>query len=370
MAKNHVLYAWRCSHFSAKIRGYLNYKQIDYQEKTISFYDLSILLPQKTGTVAMPALKTDDGIWLADTPLMIEELEKRHPERPISATTPRQQILDLLIENWFDDGWPAVSLQTRWAYPENWETLLHNESAEALLPGFPKIVSRPLATKIFHGSMNRLLHAAGARPGGQGKQIEDWALRILDMLEHHFDQYPYLFGGHPTSADFAILGSLAAHQNRDPWPKREWMAHRPKLVGWIERLHAGEGNYGPLLADDRIAETLQPLIDLMLAEFPLLISQTVEAIKSRVNRDGLVSGAKLPRVEREVSYPMNGRAFHRRPFTYTVWRMQRVQNAYQRLSPEAQQTVDEYLSKSCCADFLTRDFGPGLDRNGLGARLS
>lgn len=370
MSNNYVLYAWQCSHFSAKIRGYLNYKKIDYREKTISLYDIAVLIPRKTGAAAMPALKADDGTWLADTPLMIEELEKRHPQRPIYATTPRQRILEFLVENWFDDGWPAVSLQTRWAYSENWETLLHDECAKALMPGFPKLLSRRVATKVFHGSMNRLMHSAGARPDGQGEQIESWALRILDLLEHYFDQYPYLFGGHPTSADFAILGSLAAHQNRDSWPKREWMAHRPRLVSWTERLHAGEGNYGPLLSDDGIAETLQPLIDLLLAEFPSLISQTVEAIKSRVDRDGLTTGDGLPRVEREVSYPMNGRAFKRRPFTYTIWRMQRIKDAYEQLSRQEQYSVDQLLATNHCADFLKGDLGPRLNRNGLGARLA
>lgn len=367
---DYTMYAWEWSHFAAKLRGYLNYKKINYREKQLNVYELAVVLPKHTGTAAMPAIKTAEGEWLADTPLIMEELERRHPARPLHAITPRQHIIELLIENWFDDGWMAVSGQTRWAYPENWEQLLRDKSAKALLPGFPLFLSRPLATRVFKSNMVRSLPAIGPRPGGQDKQLEGWALRILDILEHHFGVSPYLFGGHPTFGDFAILASLGGHLTHDPWPKREWMASRPNLVAWTEKLHAGHGDYEPLLANDAIPETLQPLIDLMLAEFPILLSETAEAISARIERHGLKSGDALPRVEREITYPKDGRDFKRHPFTYTLWRTQRIQNVYRQMNEEAQNSVDTLIREYHSTDFLKRDFGPSLHRDGLGTRLA
>ncbi|MEM1194983.1 MAG: glutathione S-transferase family protein [Pseudomonadota bacterium] len=370
MPYDYTVYAWRWSHFAAKLRGFLNYKKIEYREKTINFYDLAVRLPRKTGATAMPAIELRNGEWLSDTPLIIEELDRRHPERICQAQTPRQRILELLIENWFDDGWMAVSGQTRWAYCENWDDGLRDESARALLPGFPLVFSRPLADRIFKANMLRGLIAIGARPHGQDKQLETWALGILDTLERHLDTYPYLFGGHPTRADFAVLGSLAGHLTRDPWPRREWMASRPRLLEWTERLHAGEGHYGSLAPDDIVPQTLQPLIDLMLAEFPILLDQTAKAIEERVADKGLKSGETLPRVEREVAYPMDGADFRRNPFTYSVWRMQRIQKVYRAFGPLERASVDAFFETTACPEFLDREYGPNLSRSGLGTKLA
>ena len=141
MTADYVMYAWECSHFSAKLRGFLNHKRVSYEEKTCTLYDLLRTIPRNTGVRAMPVLRGRGGQWLVDTPEIMAQLERLHPERACIAATPRQDMLAQLFENWFDDGLMAVSLRTRWAYPENWDTLLRDASARDLLPGIPLFIS-------------------------------------------------------------------------------------------------------------------------------------------------------------------------------------------------------------------------------------
>lgn len=71
MTHRYEMYGWVSSHFSAKLRGYLNYKRVEFQEKDASLYDLLWRIPRGIGVSAMPALRDNRGKWLGDTKLII-----------------------------------------------------------------------------------------------------------------------------------------------------------------------------------------------------------------------------------------------------------------------------------------------------------
>ena len=77
---DYTLYSALGSMYSGKARGYMNYKKLNYIDQPISILDM-ISIKRNTGEAVMPAVKTKDGEWLQDTTIIIEELEKRHPER-------------------------------------------------------------------------------------------------------------------------------------------------------------------------------------------------------------------------------------------------------------------------------------------------
>ena len=103
MKHEYKYYGWQASFFAGKIRGYLNYKGVDYVEKNINIYDMLRKIPKNTGRVAMPALETRQGEWFCDTPLIMEELEKRHPTPRVLADGPVQNFVAELFQNWVDD---------------------------------------------------------------------------------------------------------------------------------------------------------------------------------------------------------------------------------------------------------------------------
>ncbi|MEO0436066.1 MAG: hypothetical protein AAF098_04090 [Pseudomonadota bacterium] len=61
MKNQYQMYGGLSSHFSAKLRGYLNYKDLYYQEKDLPLYDLLWRIPRGIGTRVMPALYVETG---------------------------------------------------------------------------------------------------------------------------------------------------------------------------------------------------------------------------------------------------------------------------------------------------------------------
>ena len=97
MKHQYKLYGVQVSLFVGKLRGYLNYKGLDYQEKAPTIYDLLRRFPKKVGGAFVPVVETRESEWLSDTTEIIEELETRHPTPSIRPLSPRQAIAANLL---------------------------------------------------------------------------------------------------------------------------------------------------------------------------------------------------------------------------------------------------------------------------------
>jgi len=369
MKQQYRFYGWQASFFAGKTRGYLNYKGLDYVEKSITLFDITKKIPKHTGRRAMPALETNQGEWFCDTPLIMEELEKRHPNPTILANGPVQGFVAELFQNWVDDSWLPVALHSRWSYPENYEKLNREEGGKNLLPFAPRFIRNKISDKAFLQGMTKHMPNMGVIPE-QVALLETWTSNLLDLLEIHFSQYGYLLGERPTVADFGLLGPMFGHLNRDPWPKREWLDPRPNLQRWVEKMGRGDKAAGDLLPDDQIPETLMPIIRIIFSEFVPLMEKTAQEITKMVTSQQLKSGDVLPRSTEIVGSTMMDGLFKRGSFSYSVWRMQRIQKMVIEYSSADKERLHIWLSQLQLTDFLTLDFGVELKRSGLGAALA
>lgn len=366
MARQYVLHGWQLSYFSAKLRAYLRYKQIDFRDNAVDAWTLMRRIPRRTGAVVMPVLVTPHGEWLQDTSHIIETLETRIAHRPVLPATPVQRMVAFLLELWADEWWIPMAMHYRWSYPENYK-LFEDEAAAALLPHVPRWISRRVAATTAN-RLRSYLPGVGVVPA-QFTVMERWTTAMLDALNVHFQEHCYLLGARPTLADFALVGPLYAHLGRDPWPKRELVARRAHLHDWIERVHAGGTDDGALLADDAIAETLTPMMQSIVKElWPM-----VRGIRDAVSQHAAVQGAgktHIPRMLGMVRFPMADDAFARGATPYTLWMAQRIQRAYRECDPQAQERVRLYFAAMGNENLLDEDLGPELRRKGLRAELA
>ena len=67
-------------------------------------------------------------------------------------------------------------------------------------------------------------------------------IALLDRLEAHFIDHPYLLGGHPSQADYSIMGALHAHMGHDPAGLRQLQLHGPRTLRWVEHMLTPEIN--------------------------------------------------------------------------------------------------------------------------------
>ncbi|MEM8769766.1 MAG: hypothetical protein AAGE43_20210, partial [Pseudomonadota bacterium] len=52
----------------------------------------------------------------------------------------------------------------------------------------------------------------------------------------HFTEHPYLLGGHPSHADYSLMGALHAHMGLDPVPLSVMQNHAPRVFRWMEHM--------------------------------------------------------------------------------------------------------------------------------------
>lgn len=368
MKHDYKFYGWQASYFAGKVRGYIKYKQLDFEEKEINIFDWR-KIAKSTSRMAMPAIESKEGEWFCDTPLIIEEFEKRHPTPSILTKTPIQTFVAELIQNWFDDCWLVVGLHSRWSYPENWEKLNKDEGGKTFLPFTPKFIRDKVVDKFFKQNMSQHLPNQGIVPETY-TLIERWTENILDILDAHFAKHGYLFGERPTVADFGLFGPMFGHLNRDPWPKRAWLDPRPNLQKWVEKMARGEQTSGELYPNDEIPPSIMPMVSIILKEFMPLMQDTANEIKKIVKEKGLESGRSLPRATTKLDYDMLDGTYSRGSFTYSVWRMQRIQKMMNEFSEQDKDKLTAWLTEQDQPDFLAIDYGPELKRKGLVAALA
>lgn len=368
MKNQYVLHGWHLSYFTGKLRAYMRYKGLDFKDKPVNAYDLTVRIPKKTGAVVMPVVQTDKGEWLQDTTTTIDTLEQRHPTPSVVPASPVQHVAALLIEAWADEWWVPIAMHYRWSYPENY-ALFEHDAGKALLPLAPNAVRKKLVENAVAGKLRAYLPGVGVVPE-QFEIMERWTTQILDALEQHFAEHDYLFGGQATVADFALVGPMYGHLNRDPAPKRDLLDPRPNLQKWVDRVHGGDAAKGELLANDQIPETLSPIFAAIFNEFLPMVSEIAGRVSAYVEQKGSQSGDKVPRTLADISFPMADGKFTRTAMPYTLWMVQRIQNQVAEWPTSDQESVNQGLATMGQPTLETINLGPKLERCALATRLA
>lgn len=361
---SYILYGWHLSYFAGKVRCYLAYKGIPFVDQPVDFYTLTRRIKRETGEVVMPVLRTPEDEWIQDSSVIIDRMEQRFPERPVVPQSPVQRFASYLFEAWGDEWWMPIAMHTRWSYPENFE-LFEHDAGSALLPGFPKFMQRMAVARVAR-LLRSYLPSVGVRPE-QFEVMHSWTNQMLDHLDHHFAQLPYLLGGRPTLADYGLVGTMYGHLGRDPWPARELIAPRRSLRAWIDRManpatEPGKEAAGPLLPGDGVAATLDPVLRSICSEFVPMLEGINAQVKALLH--DFPAGKRLPRALGDVEFPLGKGRFRRAALPYTLWMVQRLLDVYRDMPSQDQQKVRDWIRPLGGERLLAMDI-PRLRRHGL-----
>ena len=353
-----VLHGWHLSYFSGKVRAYLHYKGIEFIDQPMSLYTLAWAGRRRTGAVVMPLLVTPEGEWWQDSSEMIDRIEQRVSDYSVLPITPVQRVVSFLLEAWADEWWIPIAMHSRWNHAENY-SLFEPDAGSALLPRSPRWLQNRAAGEIA-SRLRGYLEPVGIRPS-QYETMDRWAEHQLDLFDAHFRAQTYLLGGRPTLGDFALFGPMYGHLGRDPWPAREWVASRPAVRTWINRLGMTRDR-GPLVSDDSLPPTLMPILAAIANDFLPL----VEGIAAQVWKflPAWPQGKALPRSLDDVTARMGDAPFARLAMPYTLWMIQRVQDAWRALPSEAARRVQHHFDTFGGGRFLSLPL-PRLKRRGL-----
>ena len=360
MRQTYTLYGWHLSYFTGKALCYLRYKQVDHVLNAVNLFTLTRTIKKKTGAAVMPVLKTPSGEWIQDTSEIIDYIESLHHMNPVTPNTPVQEFASMLLEAWGDEWWVPIAMHTRWNYPENF-ALFEQDAGKALLPWAPRFLQNKAAqrpAKMLRG----MLPFVGIVPE-QYNTMNGWTVHMLDALNRHFEQFPFLLGERPSLGDFGLVGTMYGHLGRDPWPKRELIEPRIHLNAWLERMknpavHADK----LLLGNDEIPASLNPIFKSVFEEFIPMVAQVGELATQYAQQNGL--NQRLPRRIGEVTTTMGGKPFKRGALPYMIWMMQRALDCYAHMADSDKHDVRTWL-KQHNAEHILRLNLPRVERRAL-----
>lgn len=262
------LYGVPHSLYTGIARCYLRTQGIAYTEVPNSDADFSNRILPAIQRSIIPVLETPQGEIVQDSLDIIDHFEQQgvpysaHPDGLL------QRVLSVIIAYYGTQAMLPHAMHYRWTYRDQQEGFLRDQFAAG--------AGEAMADKIM-SRMNAYLPQLGV-DAHTIPEIEASYLQLLDTLNAHFSEHPYLFGGRPSLADYGLIGPMFAHLGRDPVPANIMKTRAPKVFRWVERMTAPgldtpefPGYGDAYLADDAIPTTLEPLLRQIADEsFPML----------------------------------------------------------------------------------------------------
>ena len=356
---HYTLYGSPISYFTGKVRAYLDWKELSYEEvlSTARVYR-EVILP-KVGFPVIPVVVTDEGVVLQDSTDIIEALEQRHGAPSITPPTGVQRLVAALLELYGDEWLVIPAMHYRWHHNREWALRAFGElnapeasAEEQLAIGTHR--SGPFAqAAVLLGADTPQMQAA----------IERSYEALLAELDAHFQVMPYALGTRPSMADFGLYGPLYAHQYRDPASGELMRRLAPHVVRWIQRLesqaHPRAGDFAP---GDEVPPTLEPVLRRQMREqMPVLADSTQQW---RVWLAGH-PGERVPRAIGRHAFELEGVTGERIIRPYSLWMLQRARDVYRSLRGDELERADALLERIGGQCFRTFADPPRVVRNGL-----
>ncbi|SET83559.1 Glutathione S-transferase [Marinobacter segnicrescens] len=264
----HRLYGVPHSLYTGIARCYLRTQGIEYVELPTSHPDFAGRIMPVIQRSIIPVLETTGGEVVQDSLDIIDHFERQGVRYSAYPQGLLQSVLGVIITYYGTQALLPHAMHYRWTYRDRQEGFLRDQFAAGIGPEMAdKVMSR----------MNSYLPQLGVTDHTI-PEIEASFEQLLETLNAHFAEHPYLFGGRPSLADYGLIGPMFAHLGRDPVPENLMKTRAPKVFRWVERMTAPGldtpefPDYGDdVLPSDAIPETLEPLLRQVADEiFPML----------------------------------------------------------------------------------------------------
>jgi len=317
VAGKHQLLGAEVSYYTGKVRAYLRYKDIPFEEVLASREVYKNVIVPRTGVSYIPVLISDDDVAVQDTTDIIDFLEARYPDPSIYPQTPVQRLVALLFEVYADEWLVIPAMHYRWNYPENRAFAIREFGALSAPQASPEeqlAIGEKVAVP-FAGALPPLGVTPNSAPA-----IEQSYLGFLADFEAHLAEYPFLLGTRPSLGDFALYGPLYAHLYRDPYSGRLMRERAPRVAQWVERMRDPQPRSGEFIGGDEVPVMLIPMLRRMFAEQGPVLLNTMRALDRWAAEH---PGEKLPRAIGKHEYRIGDVTEERMIYPYNIWMWQR-----------------------------------------------
>lgn len=324
------------SPYSLKMRAVLRYRRIPYTWvlRDSTWDDLP---PVPVRLIPVIAFPDADGNYLeaqVDSSPLIARLEASHEGRSLVPTDPVVAFVDYLIEDYGDEWVTKQMYHYRWYYDDA------IDKAGSLLP-----LDRDL--QVSDGTWQKMKAFITERQIGRRALvgsteqnrpiIEDSYLRLLDLMQQHVAQHPFLLGERPGRSDFGVFGQLRQLIGFDPESARIAVSRAPRVVNWVER--TDDLSWWPVDGDDGWwgRDQLPPTTKGLLAEIGRTYAPFMVA-----NAAAIDAGAE------EVVCTIDGQEYRQGTFGYQRKCLTWLREQYGLLGADDRRAVDALLAGTGC----------------------
>ncbi|WP_169714008.1 glutathione S-transferase family protein [Oceanicoccus sagamiensis] len=346
------LYAAPMSMYSGKVRSYFRKQGIAFNEVMPGHpsYGEKIIPQTKRGIV--PVVELADGTVIQDTVDIIDHFEQSGQATfSVYPKTPKQHIAALIIDMFGSEGMLKVAMHYRWNFLEHNKAFIELEFGDHIAPGATPDVVRQVAGKVMQ-PMQAYLPMLGVNETTI-PAIEAQYLELLELLNQHFEQHPYLLGGLPSVADYGLMAPLYAHLSRDPYPGMIMKSKAQRVYRWVERMNAENADmpeypdYPPqFFANDELPDTLQAILRLIARDFvpemQCMVSEINQWLDENTVEEGQCVTAK-PRLKsiKAMDYPFRDVTVTGMVIPYQLYMLQRITDYFTQCDSEQQTIISD-----------------------------
>jgi len=267
MTKLYTLYGMAGSLYTARARSYMRVNAVPFTELKAGGKEFTEQIVPQIGRWIIPTIKTPSGEIIQDGADIIDHLDaKGFSKTPIYPEEPTILAIAHLFELFGSHGLLRPAMHYRWNFDDVNLRFLRNTFRDVLPSGLPRDAERP-AFDHASGRMRLAATVFGVNPDTYDL-VEESYTQFLALMEDHLRDHPFMLGGHPTIADYGLIGAMYAHLGRDPAPLHLMQTLAPNVFRWVERMNMAEifideasaSADGKLLAGDVLPETLLKLM--------------------------------------------------------------------------------------------------------------
>lgn len=255
MSGAYRLYGAETSAFSAKLRSYLRYKQIEHEWRPRTV-DTEAELKALARFPTLPVLVHPAGVAVHNANQVIDALEKDLKEPTATPDDPAIHFLALVLADYADSWLAKVVFHYRWTRKRDQRIAAQRVVEQYFPAGAPANRKALEDASIVHmlGELKRI-----GVEGEIGGALEKSFKRFLKLLTAHLKKHLYLFGGRPSIADFAISAQLN-QLLLDPTPAKlvEKEEDGAFILEWCRFFDDPKAG-GPFESFTDLAPTLKPL---------------------------------------------------------------------------------------------------------------
>ena len=352
--------------WTGKIRSYLRKQGIPFVERLPSDPVFQGEVMPAVKRFINPVIRFADGTLVQDTADIIDYLERKGYARfSVYPQQPLQRIVALALDLFGGEGQVRAAMHYRWSYRDYNDTFLRHEFGLAFRAvGLPQAaIDQQLDG--FMSYLNAYLPKLGITATST-PAVEAAYGDLLAALDAHFRVQPYLLGGRPTVADFGLIANLFAHLGRDPYPADMMKRKGPSVFRWTERMMANDPDTPEfpncafaLPEADEVPATLVPVLRLMAQDYLPELKMAVAYTDAWLAQQGdIASGTPVggkPKVRNigQGRFHLRGVELETLVWPYSLYMLQRVTDAYEKLDSEQQSKIHQYFSEADLQDLLT-----------------